>query len=279
ELCCPNKNCFESRLQNLTAAVKNLGIEQLGEPTVRNMMRQLQVRTLHDILSLTRPQLLQLDKFKELKADKLLKELTAAKKVNDYQLLASLNIPFVGVNVAKVILKNYPLPELRSATLEELAQIPGVGPERAKSIRNVLSEEADYIDELLGSVELISSVGGEADLPKICFTGKMPEKRSYYENLAARHGFQAVDTVSSDLALLVSADVENTGSKVKKAEKLGVKIMLLDDFLGQLESGEKFGSSTVNLSAPVELAEIDLMDNSAKLPEPGQGAEQLKLGF
>ncbi|MCI7643559.1 MAG: helix-hairpin-helix domain-containing protein [Lentisphaeria bacterium] len=279
ELCCPNKDCFESRLQRLTSAVKNLGIEQLGEPTVRNMMRQLQVRTLHDVLSLSKPQLLTLDKFKELKADKLLKELAAAKKVNDYQLLASLNIPFVGINVAKVILKHYPLPELRNASLEDLAQIPGVGPERAKSIRRVLSEEADYIDELLGSVELIASGGGAADLPKICFTGKMPEKRSYYETLAGEYGFQAVDTVSGDLALLISADAENSGSKVKKAEKLGIKIMLLDDFMEQVKSGKIFEDAPVaTLATPMD-KNCDSIENIAPQPNTERGAEQLKLGF
>ena len=48
-------------------------------------------------------------------------------------------------------------------------------------------------------------------LPTVCFTGKMPEKRSFYEALAPRKGFRAVDAVTGDLALLVAADVTASG--------------------------------------------------------------------
>ncbi len=42
-------------------------------------------------------------------------------------------------------------------------------------------------------------------LSTICFTGKMPEKRTYYENLAIKQGLQPVDDVSTNLSILVAA--------------------------------------------------------------------------
>ena len=78
----------------------------------------------------------------------------------------------------------------------------------------------------------------------------MPEKRSHYEKLAEANGYAAADDVTSALSLLVAADVNDASSKLKKAAKLGVRIVALDDFLGEL--GEQ-------------------------KPEPPEG--QLELGF
>ena len=49
ELCCPNPECKETLLQRLLAAVKNIGIDRLGEPNIRKMMGTLNVKTLKDI--------------------------------------------------------------------------------------------------------------------------------------------------------------------------------------------------------------------------------------
>jgi NAD-dependent DNA ligase len=65
----------------------------------------------------------------------------------------------------------------------------------------------------------------------ICFTGEMPEKRSYYETLAQKNGYKPVDTVSKDLSLLVTADKDFESSKVKRAKAAGIKIIGLDKWL------------------------------------------------
>ena len=64
--------------------------------------------------------------------------------------------------------------------------------------------------------------------------GKMPEKRSYYEKLATAHGYRSADDVTSSLSLLVAADPAETSGKLKKAARLGVKVVSLDEFLSML---------------------------------------------
>ncbi len=234
ELCCVNPDCRETRLQQLCAAVRNIGIERLGEPNIRRMMTTLQVRTLKDIFELKKPEILQLEGFKDKSASNLLREIAAARDVNDYQLLAALNIPNVGPNVAKMMLVEYTLDELRQLTVEELSGINGVGPERAAAVHRELRSQAGLLDELLAAVRVRVSKGNSGnDLPTICFTGKMPEKRSYYQNLAKKRGFEPVDDVTAELNLLVADDPNGGSSKLAKARKHNIQIIGLNEWLGE----------------------------------------------
>jgi len=232
ELCCLNPDCFETLVQRLCASVKNIGIERLGEPNIRRMMQVLGVRTLKDIFNLTMIDILKLEGFKEKSASNLLREIASARSVNDFQVLAALNIPNVGVNVAKAILTGYTIQELRGLSIENLSEINGIGPERAGAISRELAAQKDFLDELLECVDLKQTKGADGgNLPKICFTGKMPEQRSYYEELAARRGFEPVDAVTQELSLLVAADISASGGKLDKARKANIKIIALDDWL------------------------------------------------
>ena len=64
----------------------------------------------------------------------------------------------------------------------------------------------------------------------------MAYAKRYYEDLAKTKGFQAVDSVSKELGLLVAADITASSSKLTKAAKLGVKVMALDEFLAMEKS-------------------------------------------
>jgi len=293
ELCCVNKDCFEMQLQNLLAAVRNIGIERLGEPTLRKMMQTLQVRSLQDIFELSKADIMQLESFKDKSAENLCREIAKARKVNDFQLLASLNIPHVGLNVAKAVLGIMPLEELRCADEAKLADIAGIGPERAKAMHRVLKEQRAFIDELLAAVELIRSDNSVQALPTVCFTGKMPEKRSYYEKLAESKGYKAVDSVNKDLSLLVAADINENSSKLVKARKLAVKIVSVDEFIALTPSEKVVAPEESALMQTQEntfkqeaLALFDSPDNNAQEQEskdPAQDipreAKQLTFGF
>lgn len=65
----------------------------------------------------------------------------------------------------------------------------------------------------------------------ICFTGDMPEKRSYYEDVARNNGFDVVSSVTSNLSLLITANELHTSSKVDKAKSYNISILTLEQFL------------------------------------------------
>lgn len=292
ELCCVNRDCFEMRLQNLLAAVRNIGIERLGEPTLRKMMHTLNIRTLRDVFELKVIDIMQLESFKVKSAENLYNEIAKARTVTDFQLLASLNIPHVGLNVAKVILKTVGFDELRNADTDTLANIPGVGPERAKAIRETLTNQSEFIDEMLSAVTLERTSNDEnSNAPTVCFTGKMPEKRSYYEALAREKGFEPVDTVSRELALLVAADINGSGSKLTKAAKLGIKVIALDEFLSMEKADNAAAvdlstesvpppSAAKPLEIPLFADESTAADDRGEEPDKSPGKpEQLSFGF
>ncbi|MBO5763542.1 MAG: hypothetical protein J6R85_06680, partial [Lentisphaeria bacterium] len=231
ELCCVNPDCFETRLCRLTAAAEKLEVENLGESTIRAMMEQLGVRTLRDIFQLTRNDFLRLDRFAGKSADNLLSALKTARRCDDFRLLAALNIPNVGVNIAKLLLAQHSFAELRTMKADALAAIKGIGPERGSALEREFAAQKDFIDELLQAVTLVATPAAGDGLPKVCFTGKMPEKRSFYADCAAQHQLQAVDTVTADLTLLVAADPAEQSTKLERARKLGVEIIAVEEFL------------------------------------------------
>ena len=286
ELCCVNPECFETNLQKLTAAVKNFGIEQLGEPTIRKMMLSLGVKKLSDIFKLTQNQLLKLDNFAEKSAANLYREIDTAKHVADYQFLAALNIPNIGLDIAKILLKHFKLEELSTLSEDELLNVPGIGEKRAKAIVEVLHSEAQEINDLLATVEVSKTAQNSSTTrPTICFTGKMPEKRSFYENLAAEHGYEAVDSVSQSLSLLVTADISSNSSKTGKAKKLGIPIVELQDFLRQLSESRTVKESPVpedKIQKPTVKADESNVKSEDAPPKDSFDdglPEQLTLGF
>ena len=286
ELCCVNPECFETNLQKLTAAVKNFGIEQLGEPTIRKMMLSLGVKKLSDIFKLTQNQLLKLDNFAEKSAANLYREIDTAKHVADYQFLAALNIPNIGLDIAKILLKHFKLEELSSLSEDELLNVPGIGEKRAKAIVEILHSEAQEINDLLATVEVSKTAQNSSTTrPTICFTGKMPEKRSFYENLAAEHGYEAVDSVSQSLSLLVTADISSNSSKTGKAKKLGIPIVELQDFLRQLSESRTVKEPPVpedKIQKPTVKADESNVKSEDAPPKDSFDdglPEQLTLGF
>jgi len=233
ELVCPAADCPETGLQRLLAALRSFGVERLGEPTLRKLVKSCGIRHVADLFRITAADLLKIEGFQKRSAENLVNEIRKARRVEEYKLLASLNIPNVGANIAKKLLEKHSLDELRQLSPAELIRLDGVGPERGAAIAREFAAQREYLDELLAAVEVVRP-GADTAEPgrgKVCFTGKMPEKRSFYEKLAANAGFEPVDAVTKDLALLVAADPAANGGKLAAARKNGIRIIALDEFL------------------------------------------------
>ena len=73
-------------------------------------------------------------------------------------------------------------------------------------------------------------VSQNTNLQKVCFTGKFPEKKAYYyEKLKGK--YEIMDKVNKDTDILVVADPSSGSNKLKKAAKMGIKIMSIDEIM------------------------------------------------
>ena len=59
----------------------------------------------------------------------------------------------------------------------------------------------------------------------------MPNPRSYYEKLAENKGYHPINSVTKDLDILVTSEIDRKSSKINKAKRLNIKIITLDEFL------------------------------------------------
>ena len=100
------------------------------------------------------------------------------------------------------------------------------------------------LDDLLAAVTLVEKTEETGGGKTICFTGRMPEKRSFYENLACDAGYEPVGDAGATLFLLVADDPGGNSSKLRNARKYGTRIISLDEFLTEISAREAAGTTT-----------------------------------
>ena len=186
-----------------------------------------------DIYYLAPDQLLALDGFAEKKVANLLAAIEASKEQPPSRLLTALGIQGVGGTVAELLIDHFgSIAALASASPEALQEIPGIGPKLASAVREWFARGPN-----LQVVEKLTSAGvrigaqeperlGAQPLSGKTFviTGTLPSmSREQAKDLIQRHGGRVTGSVTSKTDYLVAG--ERAGSKLAKAEKLGVSVI------------------------------------------------------
>ncbi len=220
------------------ASRRALNIEGLGDKLVDQLVDQQLITHISDLYSLTLDQLAKLDRMAEKSAQNILDELTKNKKTTLARFLYALGIREVGEATAKQLAHHFgDLPELISASEESLQTVPDVGPVVAKHIIAFFAEQhnREVIDKLLLAGIHWEKVPVTAhSLPlmgkTVVLTGTLQsmsreEAKEKLENLGAK----VAGSVSSKTHYVVVG--EDAGSKLTKAEELGVPILREAEFL------------------------------------------------
>lgn len=230
---CPNNKC-PSRVQNRIqhyASKGALDIEGLGEKNVIALLEAGLIKDIPDIYALTADQLLKLDRFADISANKLVAAIQAKKNPTLERFLFGLGLRHVGIQTAVDLARHYhTLTALSETTVEELEQIDGIGTVVAESVvtwfedpenQSVLQQFKDYN---VWPQDLVKATGSLTDM-KFVITGTLESmsREDAAEEVRKRGGvFQSA--VSKDTTYLVAGG--NTGSsKLAKAEKYGVKVI------------------------------------------------------
>ena len=243
-LFCMNRvSCRPQAVARLShfASRNAMDIEGFSEKTAGQVYDQMNVRDPADLYSLTMDQALALEGFKEKKAGNLLAALEKSKDCSLDAFLFALGIPNVGRKTARDLAAAFgTLEKLEKATEEELVAIPDVGDIVAQSITEFFSfpENMEMIDRLLKAGvhprEAQQQTGGVLDGLTIVVTGTLPTlSRNEAEELIRRHGGKAASSVSKKTAFVVAG--EAAGSKLTKAQQLGIPVLDEDAFMEKIQ--------------------------------------------
>ncbi|HZC29475.1 MAG TPA: NAD-dependent DNA ligase LigA, partial [Gaiellaceae bacterium] len=161
---CPNRDCPSRGIETLNNWVMAAAdIDGVGEQLVRRLWDAGLVRSVPDLYRLTKEQLLALDGFQEKSAGNVIDAIARSKQIPFRRVLFGMNIPDVGGVTAGVLAREFgSIDRLLDATVEELEEVDGIGPDRAASIAEWFADDANRkLVEELRDVGLSLAAGAE----------------------------------------------------------------------------------------------------------------------
>lgn len=239
---CPNEDCPARIVRRLRHFVSRdaMNIEGLGEAQITQLADKGLVRDASDLYSLTKEQLLTLDKVADKAADNLLQSIERSKSAGLACLIFALGIRHVGKQTAETLAAHYgTIDALTDADAETLCTLEDIGEIVADSIERYFSSEYNRltVERLLsfgvsGKAKIIKNGDNLADKVFV-ITGTLPGlSRKEASDLITSYGGKVFSSVSKNTDyLLAGAD---GGSKLQKAEKLGVPILSLEQLRAML---------------------------------------------
>jgi len=245
---CPNKRgCPSQGLEWLFhfAGRGAMDIEHLGYMTVMRLLEKGLIEDPADIYALDADKLEQLPGFKDKAITNLLEQVEASKDRPIWRLLVGLNIRHVGAHVAQVLASAFgSIDALAAASEDDIDAVPGIGPEIAATVREWFDEEENL--QLIEKLRVAGlSLADDAPVQtapqtlaglSIVLTGGLETvSREEATATAEAAGARVTSSVSGKTAFVVAG--ENPGTKLAKAETLGVEIIDEEEFLRRVREG------------------------------------------
>lgn len=245
---CPNSQCLP-QLVGRTLILSGDGafeIDRLGEKQIAQLIEAGLLRSPADLFHLDRDPakrvgLLALERWGEKSVDNLFAQIAEKRSVPFQRFLVGLAIQEIGPATAKLLAQHFnSLDALRSATFDDLQRIDGIGPEVATRITSWFGEalNSSLLDRLFaGGVTItypeIGVSGGLFAGKTIVFTGTLESMgRAEAKSVVENQGGKVASSVSAKTDFLIVGG--KAGSKAKKAEELGVKVLLEPEFLERI---------------------------------------------
>jgi DNA ligase (NAD+) len=236
---CPNLFCpaqVEGALRHYAARAA-MDIEGLGEKLVAQLVEKGLVRDVADLYALTADELAGLERMAEKSAQNLVDALEKSKRRPLDRFLNGLGIRHIGERTAEILAQRFgDLDTLMDASEEDLLAMDEIGPEAATSLRAFFAREdvKKVIAQLREQgvdprpVERVS--GGPLAGEVVVFTGSLSGlTRDAAKARATGAGASVGSSVTRKTTLVVAG--EKSGSKLKKAKELGIRILSEEEFL------------------------------------------------
>ena len=240
---CPNVNCPAQIYRSIVhfASKGAMNIDGLGPAIVDTLVDNGLIYSVADLYTLNENDLLKLDNFKEKSVNNLLTSIEKSKSNSLDRLIYGLGIRNIGSASAKLLCDRFgDLESIINATAEEIAKIDGFGEIMAQSVAKAFKEP-----HMLEIIERLKSYGVNVFYEKkqkdnrfegktFVLTGTLPTlKRAEAKEIIESYGGKASGSVSKKTDYVLAGD--EAGSKLTKAENLGIKIISEDEFLDMIK--------------------------------------------
>jgi DNA ligase (NAD+) len=234
---CVNPQCPAQITEGLIHFVSRnaMNIDGLGEKVVEQLFRESLIHDVSDLFTLTKDQLIQLDRMGDKSATNLIAAIEASKQNSMERVLFGLGIRHVGEKAAKILSEELgDMKTLAQATPEQLITIHEIGDKMADSVVRYFDNEE--VQELIKRLEdlgvNLSYTGKKVDLSNLnhVLTGKTVVLTGKLEQLTRQEAKERIELVGGTVAGSVSkkTDIviagEDAGSKLDKAQTLGIPV-------------------------------------------------------
>lgn len=236
---CPNVDCPAQIFRSIVhfASKGAMDIDGLGPAIVDTLLQNHLIESVADLYELKAEQLIELENFKEKSANNLINAINKSKNNSLDKLVFGLGIRNIGQASAKLLCDKFgDLDNIMSASSEEIAQIEGFGNIMADSVVKELSEP-----HMVNLIKRLKAYGVNTHYEKIqldnrfegktfVLTGTLPTlKRNEAKVIIEKFGGKASGSVSKKTDFVLAG--EEAGSKLTKAQDLGIKIISEQEFL------------------------------------------------
>ena len=240
---CPNVECPAQIFRSIVhfASKGAMNIDGLGPQIVRVLLDKGLITSVADLYHITEEKLLELDNFKEKSAHNLVTAIEKSKSNSLDRLIFGLGIRGIGQASAKLLCAKFGgIDSIMRATAAEIAEIEGFGDIMADSVYSAFHEE-----HMLSLIQRLKDCGVNTDYEKVqqddrfegktfVLTGTLPTlKRNEAKELIEKFGGKASGSVSKKTDYVLAG--EEAGSKLTKAEQLGIKIITEEEFMEMIK--------------------------------------------
>ena len=240
---CTNTDCPAQLMRHLIHFVSRdaMDIDGLGPAVLEQLVGENLIKSPADLYRLEASQLISLERMAEKSANNLVAAVEKSKENELYRLVFALGIRNIGLKAAKLICENFAtIDDIMNASAEDFEKIEGFGSVMAQSVQGYFALEStrELIDELkqLGLKMKPSEQkpkGGLFEGKTFVLTGTLPNmKRSEAAKLIEAHGGKTSSSVSKKTSFVVAG--EEAGSKLTKAQSLGITILSEQELLDML---------------------------------------------
>jgi DNA ligase (NAD+) len=242
---CENISCprqIKGRIQHFTSKLA-MNIDGLGVKVIDQLVEEGLLKTIDDLYSLNQESLAALDRLGEKSAGNLIEAISNSKETTFARFVYALGIRNVGEHIAKVLEKQFSgnLGEFQNADVEELENIDEIGPIVAETVVQFWSDKSNKLivqncldkGVSLAEIEIKEYQPFEGQI--FVFTGSLEKfTRKNAKDMVEDLGGKASSSVSKNTDFVVAGP--GAGSKLKKAEELGIDVLTEDEFLAKVKN-------------------------------------------